>query len=201
MGTMNNSGAFGAHYNPTSIIDSTEIFDFYHGGGLDVTVLGFAEVDREGNVNVGNFSGMLRGPGGFLDIAHRTRTVLFCGTMTAGGLDLEISAGESPSLRIRREGRSRKFVERVAQVNFHGATACEKGQRALVITERAVFEVKKGGLELIEIAPGVDLERDIRQVAGFAFTVSSRLRTMDLRIFRTAPLGLATGDAWQNQPR
>jgi len=198
MGTMNNSGAFGAHYNPTAIVDSTEIFDFYHGGGLDVTVLGFAEIDGAGNVNVGHFSGMLRGPGGFLDIAHRTRTVLFCGTMTAGGLDLEIGGGDSPALRIRKEGRSRKFVPRVAQVNFHGATAAAKGQRALVVTERAVFEIKGGGLELIELAPGIDVDRDVRPVAGFDFTVAARVRTMDPRVFREAAIGLSRPDAWAN---
>jgi propionate CoA-transferase len=188
MGTPKNSGAFGAHYNPEAIVDSTEIFDFYHGGGLDVTVLGFAEIDREGSVNVGWFSGNLRGPGGFLDIAHRTRTVLFCGTLTAGGLDVAIAQG---SLSIVREGRNRKLVQRVEQVNFHGPTAATSGRRVLVITERAVFRLREGGLELIEIAPGLDIQRDIRAAVAFDFAVSPTLRQMDARLFNPAPMGLA----------
>ncbi|MGV3655710.1 MAG: acyl CoA:acetate/3-ketoacid CoA transferase [Noviherbaspirillum sp.] len=189
MGTMNDVGAFGAHYNPEAIVDSTEIFDFYHGGGLDVTVLGFAEIDREGNVNVGNFSGTLRGPGGFLDIAHRARTVLFCGTMTAGGLDVGITPGDPPSVSIAKEGRNLKFVERVAQVNFHGPSGVAKGQRVLIITERAVFRVTAKGLEMIEIAPGLDVARDIRSVVKFEFAVSPDLREMEHRIFRPEPMG------------
>ena len=193
MGTMNNSGAFGAHYNPDAIVDSTEIFDFYHGGGLDVTVLGFAETDREGNVNVGRISGALRGPGGFLDIAHRTRTVLFCGTLTAGGLDVAIKQGEPPSVSINKEGRNLKFVERVEQVNFHGPTGAAKGQRVLIITERAVFKVSAKGLELIEVAPGIDVARDIRPVMKCNFALSPGLREMDHRIFRDAPMGQVAG--------
>lgn len=191
MGTPKNSGAFGAHYNPDAIIDSTDTFDFYHGGGLDVTVLGFAEIDREGSVNVGWFSGNLRGPGGFLDITHRTRTVLFCGTLTAGGLDVAIGEGEKPSVAIVREGRNRKFVERVEQVNFHGPSGARKGQRVLIITERAVFQVRENGLELIEIAPGLDVERDIKSVVSFDFAISPTLRDMDHRLFRAALVGLS----------
>ncbi|AJZ56859.1 coenzyme A transferase family protein [Paraburkholderia fungorum] len=191
MGTPANSGAFGAHYNPDAIVDSTEIFDFYHGGGLDVTVLGFAEIDRHGNVNVGSFGGNLRGPGGFLDIAHRTRTVLFCGTLTAGGLDVAIEAHDHVRVSIAREGRNRKFVEHVEQVNFHGPSAVAKGQRVLIVTERAVFQVGAAGLELIEIAPGLDVARQIRPAVSFDFTVSPALREMDHRLFRDSPMGLA----------
>ncbi|TDY16852.1 propionate CoA-transferase [Paraburkholderia sp. BL6665CI2N2] len=191
MGTPANSGAFGAHYNPDAIVDSTEIFDFYHGGGLDVTVLGFAEIDCHGNVNVGWFGGNLRGPGGFLDIAHRTRTVLFCGTLTAGGLDVAIEAHNDVRVSIAREGRNRKFVDHVEQVNFHGPSAVTKGQRVLIVTERAVFKVGAAGLELIEIAPGLDAARDIRPAVSFDFAVSPALRDMDHRLFRESPIGLA----------
>jgi len=189
MGTMNNSGAFGAHYNPQSIIDSTEIFDFYHGGGLDVTVLGFAEIDGHGNVNVGRFSGALRGPGGFLDIAHKTRTILFCGTLTAGGLKVEIHEGSSqPQLAIVQEGRNIKFRRKVEQINFHGLSGVEKNQRVLIITERAVFKVTGNGLELTEIAPGVTVDRDIRPFMACGFSISQDLRQMDHRLFRRAPM-------------
>jgi len=187
-GTMKDSGAFGAHYNPDSIIDSTDIFDFYHGGGLDVSVLGFAEVDGEGNVNVGRFSGTLRGPGGFVDIAHCTRTVLFCGTLTAGGLKVDIVQGERPILAIVQEGRNIKFHQRVEQINFHGFSSVAKGQRVLIITERAVFRITATGLELIEIAPGLNIDRDIRAVMKCAFSVSAALREMNPCIFRSAPM-------------
>lgn len=189
MGTMNNSGAFGAHYNPQSIIDSTEIFDFYHGGGLDVTVLGFAEIDGHGNVNVGRFSGTLRGPGGFLDIAHKTRTVLFCGTLTAGGLKVDIREDTSPpQIAIVREGCNIKFRRQVEQINFHGLSGVEKNQRVLIITERAVFKVTANGLELIEVAPGVTVDRDIRPLMECGFAISPDLRQMDHRLFRRAPM-------------
>lgn len=197
MGTMNNSGAFGAHYNPDCIVDSTEIFDFYHGGGLDVTVLGFAEIDGEGNVNVGRFSGNLRGPGGFLDIAHRTRTVMFCGTLTAGGLEVAVEQGAQPRLNIVREGRNIKFHERVEQINFHGRSGVAKGQRVLVITERAVFRIGADGLELIEIAPGISIDRDIRPVMKCRFAVSDGLREMDPRIFREQPMRMQSGPSPQ----
>jgi propionate CoA-transferase len=190
-GTPAKSGAFGAHYNPDAILDSTEVFDFYHGGGLDVTVLGFAQVNAEGSVNVGWFSGNLRGPGGFLDIAHRTRTVLFCGTLTAGGLRVAIDPNEPPSMSITQEGRNRKFVECLEQVNFHGPTGVSKGQHVLVITERAVFQVKAKGLELIEIAPGLNVERDVRPAVGFSFKISPNLREMDSRLFRDEPMGIS----------
>jgi acyl CoA:acetate/3-ketoacid CoA transferase len=198
IGTMNNSGAFGAHYNPTSIIDSTEIFDFYHGGGLDLTVLGFAEVDKEGNVNVGHFSGMIRGPGGFLDIAHRTKIILFCGTLTAGGLKIDIKDSSEPSIHILQEGRSKKFIDHVSQINFHGPTAFAKGQKVLYITERGVFQLQKSGLELIEIAPGIDLDRDIKQVVAFSFSVSPQLSIMNPKIFNAAKLNLDSAPPWKN---
>ncbi len=202
-GTPANSGAFGAHYNPDAILDSTEIFDFYHGGGLDVTVLGFAQVNAEGSVNVGWFSGNLRGPGGFLDIVHRTRTVLFCGTLTAGGLRVAIDGNERPSMSIVQEGRNRKFVERLEQVNFDGPTGLSKGQHVLIITERAVFQVKAKALELIEIAPGLNVERDVRPAVGFSFKVSPNLREMDSRIFRDQPMGISGGlmPRWRNLDR
>jgi propionate CoA-transferase len=138
----------------------------------------------------------LRGPGGFLDIAHKTRTVLFCGTLTAGGLHVSIDQScPRPSLIVVKEGRNRKFLKRLGQVNFHGPTGCTKGQRVLVITERAVFRVTEAGLELVEIAPGIDIERDIRPALDCAFTVSARLCEMDHRLFRDEPMGLTLSAA------
>jgi len=187
MGTPDRTGAFGAHYNPMAIIDSLDVFDFYHGGGLDIAFLGFAQVDAQGNVNVSWFSGNLRAPGGFLDITYRTRKLVFCGTLTAGGLKVEVTpwrgAGDSPRVRIVEEGRLRKFIPKVEQVNLHGPTAVAKGQRVVIVTERGVFLVKAGGLELIEVAPGIDTDQDIRPSVGFNFTVNPNLQEMDHRLF------------------
>lgn len=194
MGTPASSGAFGAHYNPAAILDTADVFDFYHGGGIDLTCLGFAQVNAEGSVNVGWFAGNLRGPGGLVDITHRTRKIVFCGTLTSGGVEVDVTAAEdgdgAPTVRIAREGRNRKFVSTLEQVNFHGPSAVAKGQHVLVVTERAVFRVTATGLELIEIAPGIDLERHVRAVVDFEFSVASDLRVMDARLFSRGPIGL-----------
>lgn len=182
-------GAFGAHYNPEAILDPTDLFDFYHGGGLDITFLGFAQVDAEGSINVGWFSRNLRGPGGFVDITHCTRTIVLSGTMTAGDLEVEISFAPT-RVRIVSEGRDRKFIRRIDQVNLHGPSAVRKGQVVLIVTERCVFRVTAAGLELIEIAPGLAIDRDIRAVTEFDFAVSPELRVMQDKLFRAEPMGL-----------
>jgi acyl CoA:acetate/3-ketoacid CoA transferase len=177
-----------------AIWDSLAVFDFYHGGGLDITFLGFAQVDARGNVNVGWFSGNLRAPGGFLDITSRTRKLVFCGTLTAGGLKVEVApwrgTGAPPRIRIVEEGRVRKFIPKVEQVNLHGPTAVANGQQVVVVTERGVFRVTAGGLELVEIAPGIDIDQHIRPVVGFDFTINSGLREMDHRLFLEGVTGL-----------
>lgn len=192
MGVPGQTGAFGAHFNPQAIIDSTDLLDFYHGGGLDATLLGFAQVDGAGNVNVASFSGSLRGPGGFVDITHRTKKLLFCGTLTSGSLEVEIDGAEEgkPDVRIVREGRHKKFLRQVEQVNFHGAGAFARGQRVLVITERCVFELQRQGLTLIEVAPGIDVDKHIRPMLDFDLRVDANLRTMPHEIFRAGPMHL-----------
>lgn len=192
MGTPQKSGAFGAHYNPSAIWDSLDVFDFYHGGGLDITFLGFAQVDAAGNVNVGWFSGNLRAPGGFLDITHRARKIVFCGTLTAGGLEVEVTpwrdGEQEPRIRIVKEGRTGKLISRVEQVNLHGPTAVAKGQRVMVVTERGTFRVTEAGLEMFEVAPGIDVDRDIRPFVEFDFRVGSDLREMDHTLFGEAKM-------------
>lgn len=183
IGSPKNTGAFGAHFNPDCILDSTEVFDFYHGGGLDVAGLGFAEVRADGSVNVGDFHGNLRGPGGFVDIAHKARKVLFCGELTAGKSEIRIDPGPPARLEIVRDGKQRKFLPRINQVNFHGPTAVEKGQTVLYITERAVLRLTPSGLELTEIAPGVEVDA-VRSAVDFEITVSANLKRMDERLFR-----------------
>jgi propionate CoA-transferase len=170
------------------MIDQPYMFDFYDGGGLDVASLSFAEVDAEGNVNVHAFEGRVRGPGGFPNISARTKKINFVGTLTAQGLKLEIDAG----LRIVEEGSLSKFVPQVREISFNGRLARERGQQVRYITDRAVFELADDGLVLIEVAPGVDVERDVLGQMGFRPRVADDCRTTDARVYAEGPMGLAT---------
>ncbi|MFN3077283.1 MAG: acyl CoA:acetate/3-ketoacid CoA transferase [Alphaproteobacteria bacterium] len=177
---------FGASVNADAVIDQNQMFDFYDGGGLDMTCLGMAEVDEVGNVNVSRFGTRIIGCGGFINISQNARTVVFAGTFTAGGLEVAVEDG---ALRILKEGKNRKFVKAVQQVTFSGDYAQERGQPVFYVTERCVFRRGKRGLSLIEIAPGIDIERDILAHMDFEPTVRDP-QMMDLRIFRPEPMGL-----------
>ena len=180
-------GDFGLAYNPESIIEQSAQFDFYDGGGLDASFLGLAQTDNHGNVNVSKFNGRPVGCGGFVNITRSTPKLVFCGTFTAGGLEVAVADGK---LQIIAEGKSRKFIDQVEQITFNGRDAARRRQSVLFVTERAVFKLTGDGLELIEIAPGVDLERDILRHMGFR-PVMNEVRLMDPGLFRDDWGGLA----------
>jgi len=172
---------FGAAANPDILMDSTFVFDMYEGGHLDIAFLGMAQVDSEGNINVSKFAHMAPGSGGFVNICHQTKKIVFCGTFTAGGLQAEILDGR---VIIRREGRVKKFVKQVEQITLSGKAAREKGQHVLYVTERCVLRLGAQGLELIEVAPGIDPARDILPQMEFPVTVPPNVATMDPAVFR-----------------
>ncbi|UEM24605.1 3-oxoacid CoA-transferase (plasmid) [Skermanella mucosa] len=177
---------FGAALNPSAIIAQNQQFDFYDGGGLDLACLGMAQADARGNVNVSRFGDRFAGAGGFINITQNARALVFAGAFTAGGLRIETGDG---SLRIAREGRSRKFVAAVEEVTFNGGLAAAAGQRVLYVTERCVFQLTPAGLALVEVAPGIDPERDILALMDFR-PIMTDPKPMDDRLFRTAAMGL-----------
>ena len=170
--------SFGASSWPDAIIDQPAQFDFYDGGGLDFAALGAAEVDHCGNVNVSRFGNMLAGVGGFVNISQNARRLVFCGTLTTGGLEVSFEAGQ---LKILREGTNCKFVESVQQVSFSGGLARAEGRRVLYVTERAVFELTPDGVELMEVAPGIDIESQILPVMDFRPIIK------DVKVMRCNP--------------
>lgn len=177
---------FGAASNAQAILDQPYQFDFYDGGGLDIAFLGLAQADAHGNVNVSKFGPKLAGAGGFINISQNAKSVVFVGTFTAGALEIAIQDG---TLAILRDGGARKFVREVEHRTFSGAYAAQAGRTALYITERCVLRLTADGLELTEIAPGVDLQRDILD----RMDVQPMVREpalMDARIFRDEPMGL-----------
>lgn len=166
--------SFGAHKNPNAILDASEMFDIYDGGLLDATFLGIAQIDMKGNVNVSRFSGRIMGCGGFINITSKTKNLFFCGLFSASGLKEKIENGR---LVIENEGKIKKFIKSVEQVTLNGGLALSRGQTVTVVTERAMLRLTSDGWKIIEIAPGVDLDRDIFPMMDFRPLVAANLKT------------------------
>ena len=178
---------FGAALNPEAVIQQNQQFDFYDGGGLDLACLGMAQADADGNVNVSRFGRRLAGAGGFINISQNAKKLLFAGTFTAGGLKIELADGK---LGIASEGRvAESSSTRSSRSRSAGAYAAETGQPVYYVTERCVFQRTSEGIELIEIAPGIDPERDILPHMGFQ-PIMRDPRPMNPLIFKPEPMGL-----------
>jgi propionate CoA-transferase len=179
--------SFGAASRPDAVIEQAAMFDFYSGGGLDLSFLGMLQFAANGDVNVGRLKDQIFGVGGFVDIAQNARAVCFLGSFTAGGLQIEAADGQ---LRIVHEGRARKLLPSVEQVAFNGRLGSERGQRVLYITERAVFELSQNGLTLREVAPGIDVERDVLALLPAGVRVPAEPARMDAAIFSVDAFGV-----------
>lgn len=171
---------FGFARNPTAMIDGPSQFDLYSGGGLDIAFLGFGEADAAGHVNASKLGGLPVGPGGFIDIAQNARKVVFCGTFEAKGAEIETGDG---AIEIKRHGGITKFVRQVEQITFSGTEAIRCGQKAIYVTERAVFELTPGGMVLTEVAPGVDVRRDVLERMDFAPLIPAEPVVMSAEFF------------------
>ncbi|SEF59188.1 acyl CoA:acetate/3-ketoacid CoA transferase [Marinobacterium lutimaris] len=179
-------GDFGAAWNADAIIEHHAQFDFYDGGGLDIAFLGLAQADTKGNLNVSKFGPKVVGPGGFINITQSAKKVVFCGTLTAGA-KYEFSEN---GIHITQEGKAKKFVEAVDQITFSGDIALQNKQPVVYITERAVFELREGGITLTEIAPGLDLEKDVLAAMDFRPQIADDLKTMPIELFQESWGGL-----------
>lgn len=177
---------FGAATNVDCILEQPVQFDFYDGGGLDVAFLGLAQMDKMGNINVSKFGPKVAGCGGFINITQNAKKVVYCGTFTAGGLKVAVNDGR---LSIIQEGRVRKLINQVEQVTFAGSYAMKHRQPVLYVTERAVFELTEDGVELKEIAPGIDIQKDVLDQMDFVPVIKD-VKVMDERIFCDELMGL-----------
>ena len=181
-GTLMDGVLFGYARNASAMLDAATQFDFYAGGGLDIAFLGFGEFDAQGNVNVSRLGGLTVGPGGFIDIAQNAKKVVFCGTLAAKGVKLHTGDGQ---MRVLQQGAVKKLVKQVDQITYSGPQGLVRGQTVLYLTERASFRLTAGGIELFEIAPGIDLQRDVLDQMDFAPLLAAEIKVMDGACFQS----------------
>jgi acyl CoA:acetate/3-ketoacid CoA transferase len=182
-GTLMDGVLFGYARNASAMLDAPTQFDFYGGGGLDIAFLGFGEFDALGNVNVSKLGGLTVGPGGFIDIAQNAKKVVFCGTLSAKGVKLQTGDGK---MTVLQQGSVKKLVQQVEQITYSGPQGLVRGQEVLYLTERASFRLTAGGIELFEIAPGIDLQRDVLDQMEFAPIVAEKLTMMNKDHFQAS---------------
>jgi acyl CoA:acetate/3-ketoacid CoA transferase len=182
-GTLMDGVLFGYARNASAMLDAATQFDFYAGGGLDIAFLGFGEFDAHGNVNVSRLGGLTVGPGGFIDIAQNARKVVFCGTLAAKGVKLKTGDGQ---MQVLHQGGVKKLVAQVEQITFSGPQSLVRQQQVLYLTERASFRLTADGIELFEVAPGVDLQRDVLDQMAFRPLIAAALKVMDNTYFQAA---------------
>jgi propionate CoA-transferase len=180
-GVIMSGWQFSANYAPEALLDGPSQFDFINGGGCPFAALAFAQIDGDGNVNVNRFGSATPGAGGFIDIAENARRLVFAGTLTTGGLEVACEDGE---LKILREGAVQKFVAESDYITYRIGAGVRRGQQARIITERAVFDLTPEGMVLVEVAPGIDVRRDVLDRIGFPVRCSEELTTMDADLFR-----------------
>jgi propionate CoA-transferase len=171
---------FGVSHSPYAILEHTVQMDFYNGMGIPYTFMGAGEMDAAGNVNATKFGGLCTGCGGFIDITQNANHVIFCSTFTARGLEVNFSNGK---VTVVKEGSEKKLVDKVKQISFSGEIARRKGQKVHFVTERAVFEFRPQGPVLVEIAPGIDLQRDILGQMQFTPIIAENLRVTDSSLY------------------
>jgi len=188
---------FGGALNAEALIESTSQFDFIDGGGPDVVCLSFAEMDQNGHVNVTKIKELphvTSGIGGFIDLVQNARKIVFCGTVTAGGLKVAVSNGQ---VKIAQEGKFRKVVDKVQQITFNGQLARQKNQTVVYVTERCIFNLEPDGVVLREVAPGLDLQKDILDQLGFNVKVARDLKDMEPVLFHPEVMGINQRKAWK----
>ena len=189
-GVVQEGQSFPGTANAEAIFTQTDMIDMIDGGMLDMTFLGAAEIDDKGNVNVSKFAGRSNVPGGFINISQNAKKVIFMGTFTVGKSDIQTTGS---GLKIIRDSENIKFVKKIQQITFSGVYAMKNGQEIMFITERAVFRLTPDGLVLTEIAPGIDLQKDVLDKMEFAPIVAKDIKLMDSRLFREEKMGLNKG--------